>query len=122
MEPADSVTRYDTEREQVGQQRMFAAALIATGLQRVITVPVLPAALAASVLEVLTPALAKPEENSLTNAVARARGRILAWPAFAAAVQSQDPAFREGLKELAYDVCLFVGQEGSPDVRTRGDE
>ena len=109
MEPADSLTRLATDREQAGHLRVFAASLIAQGAERVITVPSLPANLAELVLEVLTPAMVNPERNRLTDAVASARVRILAWPAFLEGGRIHDESYTEALKELAYDVCLFVG-------------
>ncbi len=109
MEPADLESRLGTDREQAGHLRVFAAALVSRGVERVITVPALPAGLAEAVLAVLTPALVDPKRHSLTEAVARARGRILAWQFAADAGRSHDKSRTDQLMEIAYDVCLFVG-------------
>ena len=121
MEPGDALSRLTTDREQSGHMRVFASALISRGVERVVTVPSLPAGLAEAVLEVLTPAIVDPGRHSLTDAVARARGRILGWQSLGGGDRSHDESLAEALKELAYDVCLFIGLE-TPADRSKGDE
>jgi len=105
VEPADVVSRLDSDRQQAGYVRTFAASLVARGVERVITLPPLPAGLAESVLEAITPALVDPARKSLTDAIARARGHVLGWPAPAGSDASER---LDTLTELACDVCLFV--------------
>jgi hypothetical protein len=114
-EPAGTLDRTPTEREQMAMLRAFAADVFAVGANAVLLVPPLPAAIAKRAVqrcsELLDGATA-PSLDALLSATAALQRAILEdWTDTGEGAPTD-----ESKVELALDVCLFARFSGGSDL------
>jgi hypothetical protein len=97
--------RTTTDRAQIGNLRGLAAAIFQSGVPVVITIPPLPSALGAVVLDHLAGALQQENwKEALFEAIHSARLSLLG----ASELQAPDPDLAQ---EEALDICLYASED-----------
>lgn len=97
--------RTTTDRAQIGNLRSLAAAIFQTGVPVVVTIPPLPSALGAVVLDHFAEALHRENwKEALFGAIHSARLSLLGAPE----LQASGPDLAQ---ELALDICLYASED-----------
>jgi hypothetical protein len=122
-EPLEILERVETDREQSGLLRVFAAEVFHAGASAVLSLPPMSPALAEQVIRLLAERLelsAPPTPFQLAKTVNRVQRWIAAWrPSIVQADAAARAQIIAAQLEIALDVCLFARQRSIETVLSK---